>query len=41
MDLLIMIQDAHDQETDPEDFIEEFTQRMGNLAQHYGLEIPA
>ncbi len=42
IDLLIMIQDAHDREVDDDaDFIEEFTARMQNLAQHYNLEIPA
>lgn len=42
IDLLIMIQDAHDREVDDEeDFIEEFTQRMENLAQHYGFVVPA
>jgi hypothetical protein len=41
MNLLIMIQDAHDQETDPEDFVEDFKFRMESVARNFKLEIPA
>lgn len=39
--LLRMIQDAHDADSEPETFIEEFTAWMEDIATQFNLEIPA